>query len=65
VGIADEVRKRQGPPPTADDTAQAVRAYFAMVSSCSGHPWRQVGRCVYCVPCGVRLYQGILPASKR
>lgn len=25
------------------------------------HPWRQVGRCVYCGPCGVRLYSGIIP----
>lgn len=25
------------------------------------HPWHQVGRCVYCGPCGVRLYQGTMP----
>lgn len=26
------------------------------------HPWRQVGRCVYCGVCeGVRLYQGNIP----
>ena len=22
------------------------------------HPWKQVGACVYCDTCGVRLYQG-------
>lgn len=28
-----------------------------------GHPWRQVGRCVYCScePGGPRLYQGTIP----
>jgi len=25
------------------------------------HPWHQIGRCVYCGPCGVRLYQGTMP----
>jgi len=25
------------------------------------HAWHQVGRCVYCGPCGVRLYQGKIP----
>lgn len=25
------------------------------------HPWEQVGSCVYCTPCGVRLYQGRVP----
>lgn len=28
----------------------------------SEHKWGQQGRCVYCVDCGVRLYQGKLPA---
>lgn len=27
----------------------------------SEHPWYQIGRCVYCGPCGERLYQGTLP----
>lgn len=26
------------------------------------HKWSQQGRCVYCDTCGVRLYQGKLPA---
>lgn len=26
------------------------------------HKWSQVGRCVWCDDCGVRLYQGELPA---
>jgi hypothetical protein len=25
------------------------------------HCWEQVGRCVYCVDCGQRLYQGSIP----
>lgn len=28
------------------------------------HEWREVPPCVYCVPCGERLYQGSLPAEK-
>jgi hypothetical protein len=27
------------------------------------HPWHQVSRCVYCGPCGVRLYQGTMPTD--
>ena len=26
------------------------------------HKWKQVGRCVYCEVCNMRLYQGRLPA---
>lgn len=29
------------------------------------HEWRKEGRCVYCVPCGLRLYQGGIPKDKR
>ena len=29
------------------------------------HTWKQVGRCVYCDDCGVRLYQGKLPPDRR
>lgn len=25
------------------------------------HAWKQVGRCVYCGPCNVRLYDGRIP----
>lgn len=28
----------------------------------ASHKWSQVGRCVYCDDCNVRLYQGKLPA---
>ena len=28
------------------------------------HEWREVPPCVYCVPCGLRLYQGSLPEWK-
>lgn len=30
-----------------------------------GHTWEQVGLCVYCVDCEVRLYQGTVPADRR
>lgn len=32
-----------------------------MLTTHGEHPWEQVGRCVYCVPCGERLYQGTIP----
>ena len=25
------------------------------------HPWEKIGRCIYCGPCGTRLYQGTIP----
>jgi hypothetical protein len=31
----------------------------------AAHTWKQVSRCVYCDDCGVRLYQGTLPADRR
>jgi hypothetical protein len=27
------------------------------------HVWTQIGRCVYCVDCNQRLYQGTIPPS--
>lgn len=32
-----------------------------MVSEHLDHPWYAIGRCVYCGPCEVRLYQGHVP----
>lgn len=29
----------------------------------AGHPLEQRGRCVYCVPCNARLFQGRLPRN--
>lgn len=29
------------------------------------HRWEQVGACVYCTDCNVRLYQGDLPENRR
>jgi len=42
----------------------AVEAFGAQLAEHAPHPWRQVGGCVYCVPCGLRLYQGDLPEHK-
>jgi hypothetical protein len=30
----------------------------SIVGDCVDHPHEQAGRCVYCKPCGKRLYQG-------
>lgn len=46
-------------PPTWDT---AVKAIFG---DCINRPHTQVGPCVYCVPCGRRLYQGsVIPAAE-
>ena len=29
------------------------------------HEWREVGRCVYCVPCGLRLFQGKIAKDRQ
>ncbi len=38
----------------------------AILGDCIDHEHEQVGRCVYCRPCGRRLYQGtVMPAGER
>lgn len=37
----------------------------AETSAHAQHTWAQVGPCVYCADCDVRLYQGQLPADRR
>lgn len=34
--------------------AEAAAAVLAHIQPHEDHPWRQVGRCVYCGPCHVR-----------
>lgn len=41
---------------------EAAGVLFAWLEH-AGHVWEQVGRCVYCHDCGLRLYQGRIPAS--
>jgi hypothetical protein len=41
--------------------AQVAEALFGHIQPHEEHPWRAIGRCVYCGPCGVRLYQGTMP----
>lgn len=43
------------------DEASIAKLLYDMLDAHSQHPWRKIGRCVYCGPCGVRLYQGDLP----
>jgi hypothetical protein len=44
---------------------QAWAAFDRMLAEHEEHDWRQVGRCVYCQSCDVRLYQGTLPANRK
>ena len=48
---------------TADDAA--VRALEAKIAEHAAHGWEQVGPCVWCTTCNVRLYQGDIPEQKR
>lgn len=38
---------------------------WRMLGEHDDHPWKQVGRCVYCGTCGVRLFQGRVPPGHR
>jgi len=47
----------------AEPNAAAKRPTFtqfiaSVLGDCIDHPHEKVGRCVYCKPCGRRLYQG-------
>jgi hypothetical protein len=43
----------------------AIDSWLATIKSHEPHEWQQVGPCVYCVPCNIRLYQGTLPEDKK
>lgn len=58
--LAELRRRQQADPLTPEQMAEAFNRHFAAHDE---HPWEQVGRCVYCVPCGERLYQGTIPAG--
>lgn len=42
----------------------AWKAFDDMLASHEGHQWKQIGRCVYCHDCDVRLYQGTIPRGQ-
>lgn len=42
----------------------AVAAFIASLATHADHPKRQVGPCVYCEQCNVRLYQGYDPNAR-
>lgn len=48
----------------SDQARPALEGLAAFLAEHEPHPWREVGSCVYCIPCGVRLYQGGLPEHK-
>ena len=47
------------------DTSGIAKALDEMFAHHAPHKWKQVGRCVWCHDCNVRLYQGTLPADRR
>lgn len=51
-------------PDDSDAAVQAVTDLFDELAAHADHQLKQVGRCVYCVPCNARLYQGRLPSAK-
>lgn len=56
-----ELRRRQEGEPL--DLVSLAGAFGSMFTEHADHPWEQVGRCVFCVPCSTRLYQGTIPAG--
>lgn len=42
---------------------EAAEALLAHIQPHEDHTWEQVGRCVYCVDCDARLYQGTVPSD--
>lgn len=48
-----------------EDTVQAMGAYVEGLVACDGHTWEQVGRCVYCVDCNRRLFQGTVGSKHK
>ena len=60
--LTDRIRARQAG--ALDLTnEQIVEALDRMFREHDEHPWHQVGRYVYCGPCGARLYQGTMPVD--
>lgn len=58
----DRIRERQRG--AADITpAEVAAAFEAHLTAHADHPWHVVGRCVFCGPCGTRLYQGTMPSD--
>lgn len=51
--------------PDNDELRAAVAALVDMFGGHAGHTLSQVGPCVYCDDCDIRLYQGTLPDKKR
>ena len=49
---------QSGPATSIEDVAEA---FAARLADHADHPWEQVGRCVFCVTCGDRLYSGTIP----
>lgn len=54
------------PSRNATDSAleEAMVAFIDGLVAHADHPKKQVGPCVYCEPCGVRLYQGEDPQAR-
>jgi hypothetical protein len=55
---SDEVRARQR---SSNEPLTPLAVWMTIIRQLGehvDHPWRQVGPCVYCDTCGVRLYQG-------
>lgn len=49
----------------SDRTDKVIKEFLASLTAHDEHEQKQVGPCVYCVPCNVRLYQGKLNKEKR
>jgi len=46
------------------EAMQALEKLAAFLAEHEPHRWEEVGPCVYCADCNMRLYQGSLPDHK-
>ena len=58
--LTDRIRARQAGAVKLTNE-QIIEAIDRPIREHGEHPWEQIGRCVYCGPCQVRLYQGRIP----
>jgi len=59
--LTDRIRAAQQAGVGRLTNAQIVEALERPSKEHGDHKWHQVGPCVWCGPCGVRLYQGTMP----
>lgn len=61
---APSTARRQPTPEEVEAGRRALEAFEARLAEHERHRWAQVGPCVWCDDCDVRLYNGQLPRER-